>query len=267
MPIYLQFYFWLVAISALCFFIERLSPWRKEQEVLREEVTQDAFWLLFNSQFVGWMIALAAVHIVAWVDRVFIGVGLPTPESLRLVSAWPLWTQFVVMFVVKDFIDWNIHRMLHTIPWLWHFHKLHHSARELDWLVAFRSHWGEIIIQRFISYLPLVILGTNPIVVFIVLVVAVLIQELTHANIRVDWGPLRYLINSPRYHSWHHDVKMYGKGGQNFAVNLAVWDWLFGTAYWPDDQEQPENYGFHGMKKYPKSLAGRILYPIIKLKK
>ena len=80
-------------------------------------------------------------------------MGVPVPESLALVSSQPLWLQFVVFFVVKDFVEWNIHRLLHLTPWLWEFHKLHHSIEELDWIGNFRFHWGEVVVYKTLSYL------------------------------------------------------------------------------------------------------------------
>ena len=52
----------------------------------------------------------------------------------------------------------------------------------------------------------------------------------------------------------------------NFGIGLSVWDWLFGTAYWPDPdaapEQQPERLGFPDMDEYPVSFIGRLLYPI-----
>ena len=44
--------------------------------------------------------------------------GLPLPESLALLAGAPLWLQFGAFFLPKDFIEWNIHRLLHNVPWL-----------------------------------------------------------------------------------------------------------------------------------------------------
>jgi sterol desaturase/sphingolipid hydroxylase (fatty acid hydroxylase superfamily) len=261
MPLYLVFYFWLLLISAVLFTLERLFPWRRNQETLRDGFVQDLFWMIFNMQYVSWMFAIVTVHLVSWFNAAFIHVGATTPESVRLIAQWPSWLQFVVFFTLKDFLEWNIHRWMHTVPWLWRLHKLHHSIEHLDWVATFRSHWGELVIYKTIIYLPLVVLGVADNVIFAILVMSLLVQELSHANLKWDWGPLRYLINSPRFHAWHHDVELHGKDGQNFGINLAIWDWLFGTAYWPKATESPANYGFPGMKTYPKGIWRRLWEP------
>src|SRR5687768_11568514 len=261
MPIYLTFYFWLLTISALVFTLERLFRRDPNQAVLRDGFVQDLFWMIFNTQYVSWMLAVAAVHTIAWFNRGISGAGLPPPESLQLIANWPAWLQFIVFFFIKDFLEWNIHHLLHRVPWLWRFHRLHHSLEHLDWASTFRSHWGEIIINKIVVYLPLVILGVRDGVIFAIVAVSLLIQEFAHANLSWDWGPLRRIITSPRFHAWHHDIELHGKGGQNFGVNLAVWDWLFRTAYWPAGAKSPTQYGVPGMRHYPRGIWGRLWEP------
>lgn len=261
MPLYLKFYFWLLAISAFVFVLERRFPWRREQEALRPGFVQDLFWMVFNTQYVSWMLAISAVHAVTWLNEAFFHVGLPAPESLRLIADWPLWLQFGVFFLLKDFLEWNVHRGLHLVPWLWRFHRLHHSIAELDWAATFRSHWAELVIYKLVIYLPLVVLGVADGVVFAIMAVSLFVQEISHANLKWDGGPLRYLVNSPRFHAWHHDVELHGKGGQNFAVTLAVWDWLFGTVHWPKDVEAPQRYGLGDGVPCPEGIWARLWEP------
>ena len=172
----------------------------------------------------------------------------------------------MVFFGLKDFIEWNVHRGLHRVPWLWEFHKLHHSIERLDWLATFRSHWAEAIIYKFAVYLPLVLLGVNEQVIFAILVVSLLIQELVHANLRWDWGPFRYVLNSPKLHAWHHSIEMHGKGGQNFAITFTIWDWLFGTAYYPRHRARANELGFSDLKHFPAGIWGRLWSPFIRRK-
>lgn len=265
MPVYAQYYFWLIGVSLFCFALERLSPWRKEQKILRRGIWQDLFWLVFNGHYLGLLLAMLTGGFIQWLNDVLYGLGLPVPESLALLNGVPLWLQFVIFFVLKDFIEWNIHRLLHINPWLWEFHKLHHSIEELDWIGNFRFHWGEVVVYKTLSYLPLVILGVDGTVILIIAVIGTLMQDLNHANLPISWGPLRYVFNSPKMHVWHHDVQVHGRGGQNFGIVLSLWDWLFGTVYWPDEKEIPEKLGFQGMQTYPENLILRITYPFYKV--
>lgn len=264
MPVYLQYYFWLIAVSLFSFALERLHSWRPQQKVLRKGIWQDLFWLVFNGHYLGMLLAIVTGKLIQGLNGVLYDSGLPVPENLAIVAGQPLWVQFIVFFVVKDFIEWNIHRLLHNVPWLWEFHKLHHSIEELDWIGNFRFHWGEVVVYKTLSYLPLAILGVNGTVILIIAVIGTLVQDLNHANVPFDYGPLRYVLNSPKMHVWHHDVELHGKGGQNFGIVLSLWDWLFGTVYWPAEQEQPNRLGFNGMENYPRGVLGRLVYPFWK---
>lgn len=262
MPIYAQYYFWLTATSLLCLVLERMAPWRPRQRVLRDGIWQDLLWLVFNGHYAGLILAIVTGKLVLLFNGLLHGTGLPLPESLAIMAGAPLWLQFVVFVVLKDFLEWNIHRLLHNVPWLWEFHKLHHSIEELDWIGNFRFHWGEIVVYKALSYLPLVILGIDGTVMLAVGILWTLALDLNHANLRLDYGPLRYLLNSPKMHVWHHDVEVHGKGGQNFGQVLSVWDWLFGTAYWPHDAEMPERLGFEGIETYPPGVVRRFVHPL-----
>jgi sterol desaturase/sphingolipid hydroxylase (fatty acid hydroxylase superfamily) len=264
MPIYLQYYFWLILVSLGCFLLERIAPWRREQRVLRRGLVQDLFWLVFNGHFLGLLLALWTGHVVAAFNTLLRGAGLPLPESLALLGGAPLWVQFVVFVVLKDFVEWNIHRLLHNVPWLWELHKLHHSIEELDWIGNFRFHWGEVIVYKTLSYLPLVVLGVDGRVLLAIAVLWTVMLDINHANVGISWGPLRYVLNSPKMHVWHHDVKLHGKGGQNFGQVLSVWDWVFGTVYWPADRDGPKRLGFAGMEAFPDGVPRRLLYPFWK---
>lgn len=244
--------------------LERLLPWRK-QKLFRKGILQDLILLVFNGHYLGALFAFVGGYVIESLNLLLIGYGLPAPESLKLVDGWPLVYQFFVFFVLKDFIEWWIHVQLHRNPILWQFHKLHHSIVELDWIGNFRFHPGEIVVYRMLSYLPLVVLGVDGRVILLIAVLGTIIGNLNHSNVKLDPGMFRYIINSPRMHVWHHDIICHGRGGQNFGISLSVWDWLFGTAYWPDDQEQPEQLGFDGMEAYPETLLKRLLQPFLAL--
>jgi sterol desaturase/sphingolipid hydroxylase (fatty acid hydroxylase superfamily) len=267
MSIYLQYYFWLIAVSLFCFLLERVVPWRREQKVLRRGIVQDLFWLVFNGHYLGMIFALFTGYTVQWFNGFLGKLGLPVPETLALLAGAPLWLQFIVFVVLKDFVEWLIHRLLHNVPWLWELHKLHHSIEELDWIGNFRFHWGEIVVYKTLAYLPLVVLGIDGRVMLAVAVLWTLMLDINHANVPISWGPLRYILNSPKMHVWHHDVEVHGKGGQNFGQVLSVWDWIFATVYWPEDAEHPAALGFKGMEAYPDGVPRRFVYPFWRSKR
>jgi sterol desaturase/sphingolipid hydroxylase (fatty acid hydroxylase superfamily) len=164
--------------------------------------------------------------------------------------------------VFKDLLEWCVHNLLHRVSWLWEFHKLHHSIVELDFLGAFRFHWMESVVYKGLTYLPLVVLGVDGRVIFWIAVAGTVIGHLNHANLDLDWGPLRYLVNSPRMHVWHHETIPPNGHGRNFGVIFSLWDFLFGTAYLPRGGAQPERLGFAGMERFPGGVLPRLVHPL-----
>jgi sterol desaturase/sphingolipid hydroxylase (fatty acid hydroxylase superfamily) len=187
---------------------------------------------------------------------------MPSPGELQLMDGVPIWVQFIVFLVFRDFLEWGVHNLLHRVPWLWKFHKLHHSIEIMDWIGNFRFHWMETVVYSAITWAPLVVLGVDTSVLLPIAVVSTLIGHLNHSNLKWDYGPLRFLVNSPKMHIWHHDEVMHYKGGQNFGIVLSVFDWVFNTAYMPKDEEQPDKLGFADLPLFPKRLISRLFYPL-----
>ncbi len=256
------YFFWLMMISMVCWILERLVPWRPNQRAFRDQISQDFFWLVFNGHYSGVLLASFG----GWLfqsARDLAGGVTQAESSVRLLIASPLWLQFLLFLLLKDFLEWIIHNLLHRVRWFWEFHKLHHSIQELDWIGNMRFHWMEIAIYQGVTYLPLMLLGVRPQVILWIAIFTTLIGHLNHSNLKLDWGIFRYVLNSPRLHVWHHDFELHHPHGQNFGVVFSLWDFLFGTAYFPA-QGQPVKLGFQEMESFPRSLLRRLIYPITK---
>jgi sterol desaturase/sphingolipid hydroxylase (fatty acid hydroxylase superfamily) len=256
------YFFWLLAVSAFCWLLERIMPWRPQQKAWRDQIGQDFFWLVFNGHYAGVLLAALAGWAIHSLSHLW-GERLPSLAHIKLLNGSSLWVQFLIFLLVKDFLEWCIHNLLHRVPWLWEFHKLHHSITELDWIGNMRFHWMEIVLYRGLTYLPLFLLGVDRRVILWIAVFSTLIGHLNHSNVDLDWGIFRWVLNSPRLHVWHHDVVNHKRSGQNFGIIFSLWDFLFGTVYLPARQ-QPEHLGFEGMERFPKGLLQRLVYPFWK---
>jgi len=250
---------WLLGISAVFVVLERLFPWRKEQRVLRPGGLRDLGFLALNGHFFSlWTAALTgAAAIVA--TRALHSLGLQLEGSP--VPRWPFLAQSLVFLVLADFLQWCIHNLLHRVPWLWTFHKVHHSISTMDWIGNWRFHWMEIAVYKSLQWLPLAWLDASPEAVFAVAVVTTIWGDFNHANLDVGLGRLGYVLNSPRMHLWHHDQSGEGGVAKNFGIVLSLWDFLFRTAYWPRERS-PERLGYPGMDEMPTTLAGQVLWPL-----
>jgi sterol desaturase/sphingolipid hydroxylase (fatty acid hydroxylase superfamily) len=182
------------------------------------------------------------------------------------VAEWPLAAQFLAFLVLADFLQWCIHNLLHRVPCLWTFHKVHHSIDTMDWIGNWRFHWMEIVVYKTLQLLPLAWLNAPPAAVFAVAVVTTLWGDFNHANLDVGLGPLGYVLNNPRMHIWHHDQSSEGGAAKNFGIVLSVWDHLFGTAYWPRARS-PEQLGYPGMQEMPETFHGQVLWPLTRARR
>jgi sterol desaturase/sphingolipid hydroxylase (fatty acid hydroxylase superfamily) len=256
-----DYFFWLLLVSALCFGLERVVPWRKQQAALRQGFAQDVFWLVFHGHVLGVLTALASAALAPHLSFPLYAKVKEAAAAAMLVRSLPLPVQFLVLLVVKDFLEWCTHNLLHRVGFLWQFHKVHHSIRELDFLGNFRFHWAEVTVYWFVTSLPIAALGVIDARVWMTLAVfSTLIGHLNHSNLPISWGPLRYVLNSPKMHVWHHARLDGGAAGHNFGVVLSVWDWLFRTARVPDGQ--PARLGFEGDETFPSGLVGRLAWPL-----
>ena len=255
-----QNYFWLLITISLVFFIwEWLRPWRKEQAKFRKDFWLDAFYMFFNFFLFSLLIFNAMSDVVVNFFNDFLGsVGLKNLVAIR-VGTWPVIAQLLFLFVVRDFVQWWVHRLLHAVPFLWRFHKVHHSVEEMGFAAHLRYHWMETLVYRTIEYIPLAMIGFGIEDFFFVHLFTLAVGHWNHANIKVNLGPLKYLFNNPNMHMWHHayDLPEDKKKGVNFGITLSVWDYIFRTDYVPYTGKDIR-LGFPGVTKYPKSFFGQI---------
>ena len=259
-----SFFYGLLLVSALVFALELLFPWRVDQPRVRRDFWLDGFYMFFNFflfSLIGYN-ALSDVAVAAFEDvRGAIGLSSLVVFDVR---AWPAWMQLLVLFVVRDFIHYWVHRLLHRVPRLWAFHKVHHSVRQMGFAAHLRYHPVETIVYRGLEYIPLAMIGFGLQEFFIVHMAALTIGHLNHANFRLPIGPLKYVFNSAQMHIWHHKKTLPNRYGVNYGLSLSLWDWIFGTAYWPHDGRDIE-LGFDDVETYPTGFAGQIAEPFVRL--
>ncbi|MDZ7636845.1 MAG: sterol desaturase family protein [Bryobacterales bacterium] len=178
----------------------------------------------------------------------------------RRMSGQSFFVQFVVLLLAFDLAQWGIHRLLHRVPFLWEFHKVHHSIEEMDWIGNWRFHWVEVAVYRSLLYPLAAFFGFGVEAMFAYGVVNTLVGHFAHSNLSWRIGPLKYVLNSPELHVWHHSHPDSGPVDRNFGISLSVWDWLFGTAYAPEGKD-PARLGFEGVEAYPDQLPGQWMAP------
>lgn len=258
-----NYFYWLIGISLFFFILEWWNPWRKYQSLLKKDFRLDVFYMFFNF----FLFSLIGYHAISNVfteafNELLAQFGITNLVAVR-INAWPVWLQLLTLFVVRDFLHWNIHRLLHRVPFLWEFHKVHHSAKEMNFATHLRFHPMETIVYRTLEYIPLGMIGFGIQEFFFVHIIALGIGHFNHSNIRIPLGPLKYLFNNPQMHTWHHAKHLPGKYkyGINYGLSLSIWDYLFKTAYIPY-QGNTITLGYTGDEEMPDDFRKQTLYAI-----
>ena len=251
-------YFWgLIVISLVVWLLEIIFPWRKNQSRIRKDFWLDGFYMFFN--FFIFSIFISGDYKA--IGLFFSEMGITT-KSLAVfnLSNWPAGIQLIVFFIILDFVQWLTHLLLHKYEVLWRFHKVHHSVKEMGFSAHLRYHWMENILYKPLKTLGVMLLGGfEPEQAYIVHFIAITIGHLNHANIRITWGPLKYVLNNSVMHLYHH-MKALPEDkskGINFGISLSIWDFLFKTNYLPDDNGEIE-LGFPNEENFPKGFFGQL---------
>ncbi len=253
---------WLIGLALLFIGWERLFPWRGIQRPLREGIVKDLFYLAFNGNFFGLFLGYGTAFLLKNVGAVG---SSPMFTHLGFMAHQPFCFQFITALFVLDFTQYAIHNLLHRVPFLWTFHKIHHTIEQLDWVGNWRFHWMEGLFYKSLSYIPLALFGFSSETMGWFAVASTFMGNFNHANINVSLGLLRYIFNSPRMHIWHHTHPDSGPIDRNFAIIFSFWDWIFGTAYMPS--HSPERLGFIDMDAVPSSFFKQLVYPFTAIEK
>jgi sterol desaturase/sphingolipid hydroxylase (fatty acid hydroxylase superfamily) len=218
--------------------LERRFPY-EPQPFLRREFWTDLLW--FSTLFSVLMGFLAARFVIPGIDH------LTGWSQTRGIREWPLVLQILVSLLAHDLFIYLFHRWMHVNPYLWRIHEAHHSTPDVDWVGGSRGHVIENMITGTAELAPIV-LFMSPEVAAIKSVIDACWGMWIHSNIDWDMGPLKWVINGPYLHRWHHAREVHDV---NFATKFSFWDYLLGTAYLPD--RKPESYGLD--VNWPQNIA------------
>lgn len=240
-----------------CIFIplERLFPLHEGQKLLRRDWLNDLVYVFVN----GFVVRAGFTAVAAILMVVFTAAFGPTP--MAWVSEYPIWAQVIAAIVIADIGYYTAHRICHKVPFLWKFHAVHHSIEEMDWLATHRVHPVDQIFTNAFALLPIWCLGFS---LEALLIHQALYQAqalLLHSNIKVNFGPLKWLIASPEYHHWHHANER-DAYDRNFAAQLSIIDVVAGTVFMPL-KRMPQAYGL--TEAMPRLYHQQLLHPFLSI--
>ena len=238
----MNYFLWLFGLGAMFTLLERWQP-RQGRPFLRDGLGTDLLHVLMNSFAFPYLVSRI-------VPYQFPALKLEWAAGLGWGS------QFLLMTLYCDLAQYGIHNLLHRVPWLWRFHKIHHQAPALDWMVNWHFHYAEVLVYRSLLYVPAGMFGFSGDVIFWHGVMGTAMGHFAHSNLKWNLGPFRYVFNSPAMHLWHHAKVPKNK---NFGMVFSVWDWLFGTAHFPS--HDPESLGVAGENRAPRTWMRQLVAP------
>ena len=232
----------LLQIAVMLTLLAALERWRPVEPVTdRAAVRVDVLYTLIHR------LGLFRVALFFSIDPLWdllIGKlrvwGLP---AWSLDGVWPGVTDialvsFVLYLVLFDAVDYALHRAQHRFDWWWQLHALHHSQRQMTMWSDNRNHLLDDLIRDSVFVMVALLVGIAPSQFVAVVALTQLMESLSHANVRLSFGPvLSRVLVGPQFHRLHHRVGLghesHGAGtlgGHNFAVLFPVWDLIFRTA-------------------------------------
>jgi sterol desaturase/sphingolipid hydroxylase (fatty acid hydroxylase superfamily) len=208
-------YFYL---GIFCLFIaERLIPARQGQGMFSPGMLQDVVWFLANTLPMSTLVFLYAAFLQS-VYREYLGF-----LTIDAVVTWPEVSRIVMVIMLGDFLGWCHHVIRHKVEVLWYFHTIHHSQRQLNMFTDHRVHIAEFLIADTLVLVPSQMFQLSTVSLGYFLIFNRWYTRIYHANLRTNYGPLKYILVTPQSHRIHHSIEK-RHVDKNFGTLFTIWD-------------------------------------------
>ena len=160
-------------------------------------------------------------------------------QYARLWEMPNVWWSYILLFILIDCLYYWFHRYSHEINAFWGTHVVHHQSEDYNLSVALRQSAFQSLISG-VFYLPLAIMGFDPIPFILINTLQTLYQFWIHTE-AIDKMPawFEYIFNTPSHHRVHH-----GRNPEyidkNHGGTLIIFDRMFGTF---EAEKAPVVYG------------------------
>jgi sterol desaturase/sphingolipid hydroxylase (fatty acid hydroxylase superfamily) len=208
-----------------------------------------------NTLLTALLTALLLLAVASWAESANIG--------LLHFFALPAWLTTLLAIVLMDAWMYVWHRANHELPFLWRFHRVHHSDTEMDVTSAVRFHAGEILLSGLLraALIPLLGLSINHVLLYDALLLPVIFFH--HSNVNLPEfmdRMLRVIVTTPAIHRVHHS-RLMSEANSNYGSIFSWWDRLARTFQLRRDGTRVV-FGVNGLDEY-QSLPGLLRTPFI----
>jgi sterol desaturase/sphingolipid hydroxylase (fatty acid hydroxylase superfamily) len=210
-----------IAVLFICT-LEYWFPAVPNQKILSVGFMHDALWALLQGVLELVVLSWYGMALARFYTQHLSFLTLPVSHSMPLV------VKLVIGALALDLIRWWQHWVHHRLIFLWPFHAVHHSQPEINLFSNSRIHVVELLVSSALVTLPMLMLNVPAPAAIWWMLLLTWHARLCHANIKSDFGPLRYVFVTPQSHRVHHS-NLAEHFDQNYGAVLSIWDQLFGT--------------------------------------
>lgn len=233
---------WFHASVLVVLLCERIAPVHRDQAPFARGVRQDLVWAAYG---VTLEVLVVGAYVVVLRQLYRSHLSFLT---IQAAAAWPWMARVVFALLFADLVKWFTHVARHKVPLLWRFHAVHHSQRELNFFSDFRIHPLDALGDHLVRFVPIFMVDPSFATIAAVEWARQWHARLYHANVRTNFGWLRYVLVTPQSHRVHHSVEPRHQD-RNFGATFSVWDHLFRTQY--------RDYG-----EYPRTGIRDATFPV-----
>jgi sterol desaturase/sphingolipid hydroxylase (fatty acid hydroxylase superfamily) len=231
---------WLALLAAIFVPLERLFALHPKP-FFRAGLARDLGLFFLNGLIPAFLLAFPIAAFATLSAALIPGVWR------EFLAELPFWLRLVLALLVAEVGAYWGHRASHAVPFLWRFHRVHHSAEHVDWLTNTNAHPLDLVFVRLCGLAAVYAVGLGQasagapdLVPVLVTIFGVIWGFFVHANLRWRFGPFEQLLATPAFHHWHHTKHEHVD--RNFAALLPFVDRIFGTLHLPRG-EWPREYG------------------------
>ncbi len=246
---------------------EKLHPFRRFRQKKLERFSINLGMMVLN---------FAVVRLLAG-GGAFAAAEYAASHDLGLFHQFDLRSGFelVAVLLILDFAIYIQHRLLHSVPLFWRFHKVHHSDPGFDTTTALRFHAIEILFSMYYKMLLVLLLGASPKTVVAFEIILNACALFNHGNVRIPdpWeSAIRRILITPDMHRIHHSAALW-ETNSNYGFSVPWWDWLCksyrkypasghrGMLIGIIDQNTPDRPAFLDLLMLPFSATKNFRYP------
>lgn len=187
------------------------------------------FVLLATTLAINTGFTATSIRVFAWISSNRVG--------LLHWTALPTWAELVIALLLLDGLaQYLAHVLLHKLPFMWRFHRVHHSDERVDVTTGTRHHPGDYVFRELVALITIILVGAPLAFYLVYRMGTVFFTYLTHANVDMPrWldRPLSFVFVTPNLHKFHHHAELPWTD-RNYGNMFSFWDRLFGTLVYQD---------------------------------